>query len=324
MVDDEDDADGSLTPLQSKPPRLSSVASLRASATTLRMPSAQHGLAARSPGSSAVAPASPPAGAGSGTASHHGSSIFMSLAKAVVGAAAPAPPPVVPGAPPADGSAPRELLASRDEAQAALARHPAPVEAAPGSPAMMSPAAVRLATAAGGGTGVAADEAAATAPQALPLDAAGFYGELPASIADLPDAPDVARWELLAAARAGVPIDIGGDTRVRFEVVGAGAAAVRATPAILEAERALCALAARLPALTYEDVRCCFLSDGDAQAGFRLLDQDVDGSVTRDEFTSSLCVLFNAWAATQSAVASFGGVSGAIEILLNGAIWMCV
>jgi len=280
-------------------------------APTLRLPTSR----ARSPspaagGGGAAAPSAP---------SHHGS-IFLSLAKAVVGAPAPAA-----SAPPdgGDGAAPREVLASRDEAHAALAhsQSAAAAAAAAGSPVMLSPAAVRLAVSVGG-TGVAADEAAAAAPPTVPLDAAVFYGALPASAVDLPDAPDLARWELLAAARAGAPVDVGGDARVRFEVAGPGADAVRAAPAVLAAERALCVLSARMPSLSYGDVRSCFLSDGDAQAAFRLLDQDVDGAVTRDEFTSALCVLFNAWAATQSAVASFGGVSGAVEILLNGFIWM--
>lgn len=93
-------------------------------------------------------------------------------------------------------------------------------------------------------------------------------------------------------------------------------------PTVMRIERMLVELAQTAPSLLLDDVRPCFTSEEDAGAAFRLLDQDADGSVTRDEFAAALVVMFNHWVATQSAVASFGGISGAISILANIVRWI--
>lgn len=97
---------------------------------------------------------------------------------------------------------------------------------------------------------------------------------------------------------------------------------VAAMGKLLRLEAQLCALSNAAPSLSLADVEPCFTSRGDAALAYRLLDQDGDGTLVRDEFASALVLMYSFWASTQSAVANFGGVSGAIALLVNIVRWI--
>lgn len=97
---------------------------------------------------------------------------------------------------------------------------------------------------------------------------------------------------------------------------------VAAMGKLLRLEAELCALSNAAPGLSLPDIEPCFTSRGDAALAYRLLDQDGDGAVVRDEFASAMVLMYSFWASSQSAVANFGGVSGAIALLVNIVRWI--
>jgi hypothetical protein len=71
------------------------------------------------------------------------------------------------------------------------------------------------------------------------------------------------------------------------------------------------------PCINKDDLRDCFDDLGDLEAAFRLLDLDGDGSITRDELISSIKLMHGAWIATQTSLQSYGGISGAVSMVVS-------
>jgi hypothetical protein len=182
-------------------------------------------------------------------------------------------------------------------------------------------------------TAPASTTATTMATKMVPTVKEEYYFE-PVTVDDIPDVPDVSRWmtlgrHLLALkAKYGFHPDVYSnnpdDMPHEHEPMTSG---FPATAHILEQvvawEQELVDLATTSKAtLRLQDIQACFGTDRDAAAAFRLLDLDGNGSVSRDEFIGSTTIMFNAWTNAQSASQSYGGISGAIQILVNVAYWI--
>lgn len=112
-----------------------------------------------------------------------------------------------------------------------------------------------------------------------------YYTIAPETAADLPDVPDLKRWDRLCEFL----LSLNGP--IFYECTVTAQQATPQFPAgshlcwpVIEAEEKLVAVATQASkSIKYEDIVAFFGSEGDAMAAFRLLDIDASGEVTADE-----------------------------------------
>lgn len=76
------------------------------------------------------------------------------------------------------------------------------------------------------------------------------------------------------------------------------------------------------PQLSREDLSCCFFRQSDLDAAYRLLNMDASPTVNRASFVTAARLMAGARKSTQTALGSYGGVSGAVSLLAAAAFWI--